>query len=88
MERSCKYDLNDTCLSCIACCSAEIVADRSSKKCIHPYVRLLEGCVYQNTYLHFLGSNGFKILFCISDVSEKVEQNRVERRLFELSLHF
>ncbi len=38
MKRSYKDDLNDTCLSCIACCSAEI----EEKKCIHPYARLFE----------------------------------------------
>ncbi len=46
MERSYKDDLNDTCLSSIACCSAEIIADRLSKKYIHPY-----GCYSRGAFI-------------------------------------
>ncbi len=68
MERSYKDDLNDTCLSCIACCSAEISTDRSSKKC-----KCLRNLIKHQGYSQGFYRNGFKIVIIFnSDISEKV----------------
>ncbi len=60
------------------------LADRLSKKCVHWYVRLLEVRLLE--YIPALTYLAAKFYFPLVMLSEKVEQNGVERRLFELHI--